>query len=233
MKDRTVKQAGPPFGDPACSGLAQRVGFEPTEVLTPHLISNQARCDRFDTAACVVFIMPHVPQKCKREVEESGPSLCGGTRSAGRGVSNHALTWTVIKSETRSYPGRFPHGGKAEISYSNRQKYCNVRSGKHGCTAHGRGAVILTIAIKKRPCPAGQGRFGTFRRADERNAYSSISVTAPEPTVRPPSRMAKRRPFSMAMGVISSTLISTLSPGIHISVPSGRVMTPVTSVVRK
>ena len=33
-------------------------------------------------------------------------------------------------------------------------------------------------------------------------------------------------------GVISSTFMSTLSPGMHISVPSGRVMMPVTSVVR-
>ena len=63
--------------------------------------------------------------------------------------------------------------------------------------------------------------------------YSSMAITTPEPTVRPPSRIAKRRPFSMAMGVISSTFMSTLSPGMHISVPSGRVMTPVTSVVRK
>ena len=63
--------------------------------------------------------------------------------------------------------------------------------------------------------------------------YSSMSITTPEPTVRPPSRMAKRRPFSMAMGVISSTSMSTLSPGMHISVPSGREMMPVTSVVRK
>ena len=63
--------------------------------------------------------------------------------------------------------------------------------------------------------------------------YSAISVTTPEPTVRPPSRIAKRRPTSMAMGVISSTFITVLSPGMHISVPSGRVMMPVTSVVRK
>ena len=40
-------------------------------------------------------------------------------------------------------------------------------------------------------------------------------------------------PFSIAIGVISSTSISTLSPGMHISVPSGRVITPVTSVVLK
>ena len=33
--------------------------------------------------------------------------------------------------------------------------------------------------------------------------------------------------------VISSTSMVTLSPGMHISVPSGRLITPVTSVVRK
>ena len=63
--------------------------------------------------------------------------------------------------------------------------------------------------------------------------YSLMAETTPEPTVRPPSRIAKRRPSSIAMGVISSTSISTLSPGMHISTPSGRLMTPVTSVVRK
>ena len=52
--------------------------------------------------------------------------------------------------------------------------------------------------------------------------------------MRPPSRIAKRSSFSIAIGVISSTVIpSTLSPGITISRPSGSVATPVTSVVRK
>ena len=37
----------------------------------------------------------------------------------------------------------------------------------------------------------------------------------------------------MAMGWISSTVITVLSPGMHISVPSGSSMWPVTSVVRK
>jgi len=63
--------------------------------------------------------------------------------------------------------------------------------------------------------------------------YSIISVTTPAPTVRPPSRIAKRSSFSIAIGVINSTDSSTLSPGITISVPSGSVATPVTSVVRK
>ena len=64
-------------------------------------------------------------------------------------------------------------------------------------------------------------------------AYFLIEPTTPEPTVRPPSRIAKRRPWSMAIGAISLTSIVTLSPGITISVPSGRITSPVTSVVRK
>ena len=64
-------------------------------------------------------------------------------------------------------------------------------------------------------------------------SYSTILATTPAPTVRPPSRMAKRRPWSMAIGVISSTSSSALSPGMIISTPSRSLMMPVTSVVRK
>src|SRR5436190_4655416 len=63
--------------------------------------------------------------------------------------------------------------------------------------------------------------------------YSTTSDTVPAPTVRPPSRIAKRKPFSMAIGAINSISICTLSPGITISTPCGRCATPVTSVVRK
>jgi len=63
--------------------------------------------------------------------------------------------------------------------------------------------------------------------------YFSILPTTPAPTVLPPSRMANRSPSSIAMGVMSSTFILMLSPGMTISTPSGRVIIPVTSVVRK
>src|SRR5260370_40045335 len=43
-------------------------------------------------------------------------------------------------------------------------------------------------------------------------------ATTPAPTVLPPSRMAKRRPCSIAIGAISSTTILMLSPGITIVV---------------
>jgi hypothetical protein len=58
-------------------------------------------------------------------------------------------------------------------------------------------------------------------------------ATTPAPTVRPPSRIAKRRPSSIAIGLISATTILMLSPGITISTPSGSTTAPVTSVVRK
>ena len=76
---------------------------------------------------------------------------------------------------------------------------------------------------------------GTARSLDDHvgRAYLMILVTRPAPTVRPPSRIAKRRPSSMATGWISFTEMSVLSPGMTISVPSGSVTTPVTSVVRK
>src|ERR1700679_2325464 len=63
--------------------------------------------------------------------------------------------------------------------------------------------------------------------------YCTISAIVPAPTVCPPSRIAKRKPFSIATGVISSITRLTLSPGITISVPAGNSATPVTSVVRK
>ena len=63
--------------------------------------------------------------------------------------------------------------------------------------------------------------------------YSIISLITPAPTVRPPSRMAKRSSFSIAIGVIRLASNATLSPGITISTPSGSFTTPVTSVVRK
>src|SRR5690606_14566088 len=63
--------------------------------------------------------------------------------------------------------------------------------------------------------------------------YSITSVTTPAPTVRPPSRIATRSSFSMAIGLISATSILTVSPGITISPPSGSFALPVTSVVRK
>lgn len=61
--------------------------------------------------------------------------------------------------------------------------------------------------------------------------YLRILEITPEPTVLPPSRIAKRSPSSIATGLITTTFMLMLSPGITISTPSGSSIAPVTSVV--
>src|SRR3569623_51626 len=90
--------------------------------------------------------------------------------------------------------------------------------------------------VKGRPPKTFGEKFRAARERIPRRRglyYFVILLTTPEPTVRPPSRIAKRRPSSIAIGAISFTPIVTLSPGITISVPDGRITSPVTSVVRK
>ena len=85
------------------------------------------------------------------------------------------------------------------------------------------------LAASRKPrCSWSRGR-----RRPRFHCYCTISEIVPAPTVCPPSRIAKRRPFSIATGVMSSITRLTLSPGITISVPAGSSATPVTSVVRK
>ena len=100
--------------------------------------------------------------------------------------------------------------------------------------------IILFLEYRK--TPETQGFWGILRldttlscdnKSILRLYYSMIVATRPDPTVRPPSRIAKVRPWLIAIGWISSIVISMLSPGMHISVPSGRLITPVTSVVLK
>ena len=88
---------------------------------------------------------------------------------------------------------------------------------------------------RARPLLVGRARVFTEPKALAAGTagYSRIFVTTPEPTVRPPSRIAKRRPSSHAIGVINVISMSMLSPGMTISTPSGSLMLPVTSVVRK
>ena len=80
---------------------------------------------------------------------------------------------------------------------------------------------------------AKKGRALLFPPALPMLYASMMFATTPDPTVLPPSLIANRSPFSIAIGVISSISILMLSPGITISTPSGSLMTPVTSVVLK
>ena len=100
--------------------------------------------------------------------------------------------------------------------------------------------IILFLEYRKTPETLrfrGILRLDTMLSYDNKSIfrlyYSMIVATRPDPTVRPPSRIANVRPCSIATGWMSSIVISTLSPGMHISVPAGSSQTPVTSVVLK
>ena len=100
--------------------------------------------------------------------------------------------------------------------------------------------IILFLEYRKTPETLrfrGILRLDTTLSYDNKSIfrlyYSIIVATRPDPTVRPPSRIANVRPCSIATGWMSSIVISTLSPGMHISVPAGSSQTPVTSVVLK
>ena len=96
----------------------------------------------------------------------------------------------------------------------------------------------LLYQLSYRPLPSSgpdRSRAGAVIRpcAFLRRYYVTMSDTRPAPIVRPPSRMAKRWPFSMATGAINSMSTATLSPGMTISTPCASCTVPVTSVVRK
>ena len=91
----------------------------------------------------------------------------------------------------------------------------------------------LPIVAQLPSISQGRGRLRPRPPTIRAGCYSTISVTTPAPTVRPPSRMAKLSPSSIAIGEINSTFITVLSPGITISTPSSSLISPVTSVVRK
>ena len=100
--------------------------------------------------------------------------------------------------------------------------------------------IILFLEYRKTPETLrfrGILRLDTMLSYDNKSIfrlyYSMIVATRPDPTVRPPSRIANVRPWLIAIGWMSSIVISTLSPGMHISVPAGSSQTPVTSVVLK
>jgi len=81
-------------------------------------------------------------------------------------------------------------------------------------------------------CDGARTRPGRGARAEPTAPHSRTLVTTPAPTVRPPSRMAKRIFSSSATGAMRLTCMVILSPGITILTSSGRLTVPVTSVVR-
>jgi len=96
--------------------------------------------------------------------------------------------------------------------------------------------VLPVLGRRVRARPAGRARESDDRSVVlwhlSRPFHWRIFVATPAPTVLPPSRIAKRRPSSRAIGVMRVTSRLVLSPGMTISVPSLSLASPVTSVVR-
>ena len=180
-----------------------------------------------------------------------GSSRIGRTRQSrksvpapGRVFPQMLLRPFAARMRKTAVPPKFPHPfAMISLQCTQKQNASGSKAVRQNGTAHFPRCIRQSgpSAARSPPgqamCLAVQGQkknapCQSMRRFVSRN-YSLIFVTTPEPTVRPPSRIAKRRPSSIAIGVISSTFMVTLSPGMHISVPSGRLITPVTSVVRK
>src|SRR5437867_5465032 len=80
------------------------------------------------------------------------------------------------------------------------------------------------------PLAVGTGQCNDLSHAQPlEDPYARMAVTMPEPTVLPPSRIAKRSPWSIAIGEIRSAVIVTLCPGDTIPNPTRGADTPVTT----
>ena len=93
--------------------------------------------------------------------------------------------------------------------------------------------VFLAGAEGLEPTTSGFGDRRSTNWTTLLSVYFKILVTTPAPTVFPPSLIAKFKLSFIAIGVINFTVNFPSSPGITISVPAGKVTSPVTSVVLK
>ena len=92
---------------------------------------------------------------------------------------------------------------------------------------------VLAGAEGLEPTTSGFGDRRSTNWTTLLSVYFKILVTTPAPTVLPPSLIAKFKLSFIAIGVINFTVNFPSSPGITISVPAGKVTSPVTSVVLK
>src|SRR5699024_2017111 len=117
-------------------------------------------------------------------------------RRTGGGAGQHApRTWETVlpAAASRAIPS-YPPLDRGED-----------RAATGDARWAGRGKAPHRIPVRGLPVCGSRGASASRLRGDPRDDHLVILVTRPEPTVRPPSRMAKPRPSSMAIGWISST----------------------------
>ena len=155
-------------------------------------------------------------QVLSRAVRNKPPAAAA--RPASRAPSPHRRTWPRVPILS-PVPTAIKMAGAAglELATAGFGDQCSAKLSYTPATYH------LARSLTDPQAPREKAHF---------TAHLMIFVTTPEPTVRPPSRIANRTPSSIAIGLCSSTVIFTLSPGMHISA-STKLAVPVTSVVRK
>ncbi len=167
---------------------------------------------------------------------------CSSFRWLRRCVIHHLREWSCILSVI-PVRRKSPSLSKQCLQPGDRQilRIPDIRIARgpttvrHNCRFRSSPAILRLLSRSRIPDEERRpaGRLSSTPPVTDRCCYLVILETTPAPTVRPPSRIAKRRPSSMATGLIRVTAIFTLSPGITISTPSGSSQAPVMSVVRK
>ena len=152
--------------------------------------------------------------------------LCSDAQAAVTRTFAFFLKGALTESREKNLVRCFRKGGFLNPA---RKKAC-PRAGRPVRRRESRRASLGTVVPPRLPARKKEPRAARLLFL---LSYSMISVTTPEPTVLPPSLMANLRPSSIAIGVIRSISIVMLSPGMHISTPSGSFRSPVTSVVLK
>ena len=169
---------------------------------------------------------------------------CSTPATASLSEFSFLLSWRleygILFNSTRLYINRaryqmrFPHrnnvspqGGPASSSLRRSETTAAISSSPFPLQK-----TRAPLSYKKAPEFVSEASYDFFKSMSS-GYYFRILLTTPAPTVRPPSRIAKRKPSSIAIGAISCTFILMLSPGITILTSSGSIIVPVTSVVRK
>src|SRR6185503_16117994 len=160
------------------------------------------------------------PRHAREDEQDRDPEFCLVRRSGGLDfdVFCHCFTKKVVRGTARDCPWQ-----------------ARRESNPQPAVLETAALPIELLAYLKRETgsgpqdPKARCHASESRHPDPAGYYLMTLATTPAPTVRPPSRIAKRRPSSIAIGWIRLTVIFTLSPGITISTPSGRWQAPVTS----
>ena len=106
-------------------------------------------------------------------------------------------TWFPCEPCATCSSGRTSSSSGARSSSSCSSSWCS-------CDACTRCTPELNDVSHGLPQPPARAAGSRLAARGSRPTYCRISVTVPAPTVRPPSRIANRNPFSSATGVISS-----------------------------